>query len=110
MARTGKSARDIFAATTPAKTGGGKTAITKRPVGRPPLEERRTKVTVALPDQLIAWTDSTGAEIRAASGAVLNRSDLIGGILGAVKNAGVDLTSARTPVDVTRILAARLKR
>ena len=103
--KTSKASADIFAPTRP-------TAVTgKRGPGRPPMhDEAWTKVTVVLFDRQIVFLDRVAASIRAHSGAVITRAQLIRALVDAMADADVDLTSSRSEQDLKATILARLGR
>jgi hypothetical protein len=103
--KTAKGTRDII---TPTRPGGR--AQTRR-AGRPPVhDEAWTKVTVVLFNRQIVLLDRLAANIRARSGAAISRAQLIRGLLDAVADADIDLTSATSEADLKATLLARLGR
>jgi hypothetical protein len=97
-----KSQADIFAPTR--KPAGGK----RRP-GRPPVhDEAWTKVTVVLFDRQIVFLDRLASNIRAQSGAVISRAQLIRSLVDAVADADIDLTTSTSEADLKATLLARL--
>jgi hypothetical protein len=103
--KTAKGTRDIFTPTRP-----GARAQARR-AGRPPVhDEAWTKVTVVLFNRQIVLLDRLAANIRAKSGAAMSRAQLIRGLLDAVDDADIDLTSATSEADLKATLLARLGR
>lgn len=101
---TSKPTADIFAPTR--RPAGGK----RRP-GRPPVhDEAWTKVTVVLFDRQIVFLDRLAANIRAKSGAVISRAQLIRSLVDAVADADIDLTTSMSEADLKATLLARLGR
>jgi hypothetical protein len=101
--RPSKPAADI---TAPARRAAGK----RRP-GRPPVhDEAWTKVTVVLFDRQIVFLDRVAATIRAETGAVVSRAQLIRAFLDAVTEASVDLSAAASEADIKAAVLARLDR
>ena len=83
----------------------------KRKPGRPPVhDEAWTKVTVVLFNRQIVFLDRLAANIRAQSGAAISRAQLIRALLDAVADADVDLTTARSEVDLKATILTRLGR
>jgi len=102
MAKTGKSAKDIFAAT-------GKKATEKKRPGRPPVhDESWSKVTVTLFNRQIGLLDRIGADIRIASGSSVSRSEILRAMIDAMAEAEVELTTAKSEADVKAIIAKAL--
>jgi hypothetical protein len=86
-----------------------RTAVGKRKPGRPPgHDEAWTKVTVVLFNRQIMFLDRLAASIRAQSGAAISRAQQIRGLLDAVADADVDLTTATSEPDLKAALLARL--
>ncbi len=104
-ARVGKAAKNIFAPSGPA------TPATPRGPGRPPAhEEPYTKTTVVLRNRQIVELDRLSNEIRAKTGGVVQRAQLIRACVDAVLASGVDLTGARDEDAVRAAVARRLGR
>ena len=83
----------------------------KRRPGRPPVhDEAWTKVTVVLFDRQIAFLDRLAANIKAQSGAAINRAQLIRSLVDAVTDADVDLTMATSEADLKATILSRLGR
>jgi hypothetical protein len=83
----------------------------KRRPGRPPVhDEAWTKVTVVLFDRQIVFLDRLAANIRAKSGAVISRAQLIRSLVDAVAGADIDLTASMSQADLKATLLARLGR
>jgi len=83
----------------------------KRRPGRPPVhDEAWTKVTVVLLDRQIAFLDRLAANIKAQSGAAINRAQLIRSLVDAVTDAHVDLTTATSEADLKATILSRLGR
>ena len=81
----------------------------KRKPGRPPVhDEAWTKVTVVLFDRQIVFLDRVAANIRAQNGAAMSRAQLIRGVLDAVADADVDLTSATSETDLKSTILSKL--
>ena len=79
--------------------------------GRPPSHaERWTKVTVVLMDRQIVFLDRLIADIRATSGASINRANLIRALIDSLAASDLDLTKSRSERDLIRVLAERLRR
>jgi hypothetical protein len=99
---TSKPKADIFAPTR-------RPAGAKRRPGRPPVhDEAWTKVTVVLFDRQIVFLDRLAANIRAKSGAVISRAQLIRSLV--VADADIDLTTSMSEADLKATLLARLGR
>jgi hypothetical protein len=102
--KNSKASPDIFAPTRRAAAG-------RRKPGRPPVhEEAWTKVTVVLFNRQIVFLDRLAANIRAQSGAAISRAQLIRALLDAVADADVDLTTARSEMDLKTTILSRLGR
>jgi hypothetical protein len=104
-ARVGKAAKNIFAAAGPT------TPATPRGPGRPPAhEEPYTKTTVVLRNSQIVALDRLSTAIRAKTGGVVQRAQLIRAFVDAALASGVDLTDARDEDAVRAAVARRLGR
>jgi hypothetical protein len=83
-------------------------AIKRR--GRRPLHtEHWTKVTVVLMDRQIVFLDRLVAEIRAGSGAVLSRANIIRGLVDALAESDLDLTGIGSERALTAFLTEQLR-
>jgi hypothetical protein len=101
--KTGKTAKDIFAATdTPAPPAGP---------GRPPShEEAWTKVTVVLFTRHIMSLDRLALDIRQNTRAVVKRAEIIRALIDAVAASDLDLTNATSEAAIRDLLVAKLRR
>ena len=106
--RTGKGAKDIFAATS--STTAGEAAPAGPARGRAPAPEPWTKVTVVLFNRQIIELDRLATAIRAATGAAINRAELIRAVIDALLESGLDLTGATSEEDLKALVAKRLTR
>jgi hypothetical protein len=74
---------------------------TIRSVGRPLMHtETYTKATVVLLNRQIVYLDRLSADIRATSGAVVKRAEIIRGLIDALAESGEDLSNLTSEVDV----------
>ena len=104
--KTGKTSEDIFTPTRSARR-----AQQGRRPGRPPIhDEAWTKVTVVLFNRQIVFLDRLAANIRAQSGAAISRAQLIRGVVDAISDADIDLTTATSEADLKATILARLGR
>jgi len=72
-----------------------------RLIGRPPVHtETYTKATVVLLNRQIVYLDRLSADIRATSGAVVKRAEIIRGLIDALAESGEDLSDLRSEADV----------
>ena len=72
-----------------------------RSVGRPLMHtENYTKATVVLLNRQIVYLDRLSADIRATSGAVVKRAEIIRGLIDALAESGEDLSNLTSEVDV----------
>jgi hypothetical protein len=109
MARRRKTPSSRPQTDTPARTR--RPVGVKRRPGRPPVhDEAWTKVTVVLFDRQIVFLDRLAANIRAKSGAVISRAQLIRSLVDAVADADIDLTASTSEADLKATLLARLGR
>jgi hypothetical protein len=89
----------------------GAASTAKQRRGRPAVhEEAWTKVTVVLFNRQIVFFDRVAANIRAQSGAVISRAQLLRSLVDALAEADVDLTAATSEADLKATLLARLGR
>jgi hypothetical protein len=100
--KTGKTAQDIFAPTTPVTPPPGP--------GRPPIhDEAWTKVTVVLFNRQIVYLDRLALEIRQHTGAVVKRAEIIRALIDALAASELDLTTATSEADVKNRVASKLR-
>lgn len=80
-------------------------------IGRPPTHaEAYSKATVVLLNRQIVYLDRLSADIRAASGTVVKRAEIIRALIEALAESGVDLRDVRSEEDVKRkFLGARAR-
>ena len=72
-------------------------------IGRPPVHsEAYTKATVVLMNRQIVFLDRLSADIRAASGAVVKRAEIIRGLIDALAESGEDLSGVRSETDLKK--------
>ena len=72
-----------------------------RLIGRPPVHtETYTKATVVLLNRQIVYLDRLSADIRATSGAVVKRAEIIRGLIDALAESGEDLSDLKSEADV----------
>lgn len=111
MPRTGKQADELFASTKPRTPSAEERAPDvsgKRRVGAPnKMRAPTSAATVVLFHTQIVQLDEITNRVRARSGKVMKRADLIRGILSAVLSAGLDLSAATSEEEVGAIVTAR---
>ena len=72
-----------------------------RSIGRPLMHtETYTKATVVLLNRQIVYLDRLSADIRATSGAVVKRAEIIRGLIDALAESGEDLSNLTSEGDV----------
>lgn len=77
--------------------------------GRPPVHsERWSKVSVVLFDRQILHLDRLATDIRGRSGKVMNRAEIIRGLIDGLIDSGMDVTSASSEADLRGRVARRL--
>ena len=77
--------------------------------GRPPVHnETWSKVSVVLFDRQIHHLDNLATEIRAKSGKVLNRAEIIRALIDGLIESGMDITAVATEADLRARVARRL--
>jgi hypothetical protein len=77
-----------------------------RRLGRPKVhEESWSKITVVLLNRQIVFLDRLSADIRAASGAVVKRAEILRALIDALAQSDLDLTRARSEKDVRETLS-----
>ena len=63
------------------------------------------RTTLVLGNQHNAWLDEQAAAIRRESGAVVNRSQILRGMIRGIANSGVDLSRCQSEKDVTELIS-----
>jgi hypothetical protein len=107
QARMGKRAKDIFAPSASVPTAKGAEA---RGPGRPKAhEEPTTKATVVLRNSQIIELDQLSTAIRAKSGGVVQRAQLIRAFVDAVLESGLDLSDVHDEEEVKTIVSTKLR-
>jgi hypothetical protein len=103
MARTGKTAKDIFAVTTEAPA-----PETKR--GRPTVhEDEWTKVTVVLLNRQIAFLDRLAIDLRLTSGWAVSRAEIIRTLVDVLEESRLELDGIRSEGELRDRLTRRLQ-
>jgi hypothetical protein len=101
----GKRAKDIFAPSAPTSKGAD-----ARGPGRPKAhEEPTTKATVVLRNSQIIELDQLSTAIRAKSGGVVQRAQLIRAFVDAVLQSGLDLSDVQDEEAVKTIVSNKLR-
>jgi len=73
--------------------------------GRPPVHsEEWSKVTVVLLNRQIVFLDRLSADIRASTGAVVKRAEIIRELIDNLAESSLDLKSVRTAADLRKVL------
>ena len=115
-AKLGKSATDIFAATTRRvapkdSEHGGPATVEPRAAGRPQVHyEDWTKITVILMNRQVVYLDRLATDIRAKTGACVSRAELIRAMIDAVVKSKLDITAAASGSELEGLLAGKLGR
>ncbi len=74
-------------------------------VGRPVTHlEGWSRVTIVLMNRQIVYLDRLSADIRARTGAVVKRTEIIRALIDSLAESSVDLTAVRTEADLKRLL------
>jgi len=74
-------------------------------IGRPPVHtETYTKATVVLLNRQIVYLDRLSADIRATTGAVVKRAEIIRGLIDALAESGEDASHLTSEADVKECL------
>jgi len=103
--KIGKTAKDIFAATT---TAPGPPEAARPSPGRPVLhEEAWSKVTVVLLNRHIVFLDRLATNIRERTGTAIKRAEIIRALIDVLAESDLDLTSATSAAELKALLAAR---
>lgn len=68
------------------------------------------KLTVILPPDQVAFLDRLCLDIRARTRAKIRRTELIRAMIGAVRDAGLDLTAHGSEAELAAALLKRLRR
>ena len=77
--------------------------------GRPPVHsETWSKVSVVLFDRQILHLDRLATDIRGRNGKVLNRAEIIRGLIDGLIDSGMDVTAAGSEADLRARVARRL--
>src|SRR5205085_4012766 len=77
--------------------------------GRPPVhQETWSKVSVVLFDRQILHLDRLATDIRGRSGKVLNRAEIIRGLIDGLIDSGMDITATGSEADLRANVARRL--
>ena len=104
-AKIGKTAKDIFAATTAAPAPA---ADTLPGPGRPPLhDEAWSKVTVVLLNRHVVFLDRLATNIRERTGTAIKRAEIIRALIDVLAESDLDLTSATSAAELKALLATR---
>jgi hypothetical protein len=69
---------------------------------RPVHEEAYSRVTVVLLNRQVVYLDRLSADIRAATGTVVKRAEIIRGLIDALADSGQDLRDVRCEEDVKK--------
>jgi len=73
--------------------------------GRPVTHlEGWSRVTIVLMNRQIVYLDRLSADIRARTGAVVKRTEIIRALIDSLSESSVDLTTVRTEADLKRLL------
>ena len=94
-----------------AKKSAAATRLRKAKVGRgrPPVHsETWSKVSVVLFDRQIIHLDRLATDIRGRNGKVLNRAEIIRGLIDGLIDSGMDITAAGSEADLRARVARRL--
>ena len=84
-------------------------SLAKPGPGRPPVHsESWSKVSVVLFDRQILHLDRLTREIRSKNGKVLNRAEIIRGLIDGLIDSGMDITPANSEGDLRARVARRL--
>ena len=77
--------------------------------GRPPVHsEAWSKVSVVLFDRQILHLDRLATDIRGRNGKVLNRAEIIRGLIDGLIDSGMDITNSGSEADLRARVARRL--
>lgn len=77
--------------------------------GRPPVHsESWSKVSVVLFDRQILHLDRLATDIRGRNGKVLNRAEIIRGLIDGLIDSGMDITNTGSEADLRARVARRL--
>jgi hypothetical protein len=73
--------------------------------GRPPVHtEQWSKVTVVLLNRQIVFLDRLSADMRATTGAVVKRAEIIRALIDSLAESSLDLKSAQSETDLKKLL------
>ena len=116
----GKGADDIFAATKskrqpePIIRHENKITIDEgseqeAPQNKQEPQELLVRATVGLAESQLTWLDRLAIDIRVQTKTAINRGELIGALLGAWQEHGLDLSGLTTKEDVKTLLLEKLR-
>lgn len=73
--------------------------------GRPPaLLDQWSRVTMVLYDRQIIFLDRLITDIRASTGAIVKRTDIVRALIDGLIESGIDLTSVKNEGDLKRLI------
>lgn len=119
MQRIGKGPKDLFTSTVKpavAKSVRPPAKPVLRPAvekaegrGRPPVhEEPWKKITTVLFDRQVVYLDRISNDIRAKTGAIIKRTEIIRALVDALAESDLDLTTTISEAEVKSVLAKKL--
>lgn len=118
MQRIGKGPKDLFTSTTkpaarrvrpPAKPALLPAVEKTEGRGRPPVhEEPWKKITTVLFNRQVVYLDRLSNDIRAKTGAVVRRTEIIRALVDALAESDLDLTTTTSEAEVKNVLAKKL--
>lgn len=118
MQRIGKGPKDLFTSTT--KPVAGSVRPPAKPAllpavekaegrGRPPVhEEPWKKITTVLFNHQVVYLDRLSNDIRAKTGAVVRRTEIIRALVDALAESDLDLTTTTSEAEIKSVLAKKL--
>jgi len=93
----------------PKKIAGAARSRKAKGRGRPPVHsETWSKVSVVLFDRQIVHLDRLATDIRGKSGKVLNRAEIIRGLIDGLIDCGLDVTGTSSEADLRWRVSRRL--
>ena len=81
----------------------------KKLTGRPPIhKDRWSKVTVIMLDRQVVYLDRLTNDIRAKTGAVVKRAEIIRALVDVLAKSKIDITEATSEDSLRAIISRRL--
>jgi len=81
----------------------------EKKAGRPSLPSDSAKASLTLKLRNIVWMDRLCSDIREQTGNVLDRGELLRGMISAVQDSEIDLRNCKTEQDIADAITKKLK-